>query len=318
MNWVKSNPFLTGLISVTLIITAALGYFLSAAYSDYTTVSEEYDARVGRLQQLQNRAPFPSEKNNQDFAALVGDYGVSYEALLAELTKMQLPLEEISPQAFQDRLRAVVSEVQAAAESKNITLPADFYLGFDQYQGTLPSDNAAGPLARQMAAIKSIVDRLISFRVAEISSIDRTPLPEENKGPAPLADDKMNRTGPGAAKTNEIPEIAQAFPFEISFVTEQGRLRQSLNSIVTNEQFFIIRNISVVNTELDGPSRVSEYEERSNSYPPPSSEVEEDAEPVEVKGLDVIVGREKLNVTVAVEMITFTPPTPTAQATPNP
>ncbi len=312
MNWIKSNPFLTGLIVVVVLITGALGYFLNNAYSSYTAVSEEYDTQVGKLQQLQNRVPFPNAENNSAFAALLDEYAAEYNALLDELTTKQIPLEVISPQAFQDRLRALVSEVQAAAESKNVTLPEDFYLGFDQYQGTLPSNDAAGPLARQLAAIKSIVDRLIEFRVAEITSIERQPLPQERGGTPP-----PTRNQP-AGRNEEIPEIAAAFPFEISFVTEQGRLRQILNAAVNSEHFFIIRNLSVVNSALEGPSRVEEFTQPSASPFPGADGSEGAAAPTEIKGLDVIVGREKLSVTAVIELMTFTLPTPTAQTTPNP
>ncbi len=316
MNWIKSNPFLTGFIVVVAMITAALGYFLNNAYSTYATVSEEYDTQVGKLQQLQNRAPFPNAENNEAFSALLDEYASDYNKLLTELTEKQIPLESISPQAFQDRLRAVVSEVQAAAESKGVVLPDDFYLGFDQYQGTLPSDAAAGPLARQMAAIKSIVDRLIEFRVASITSIDRTPLPQERGGTPPP---DRNRSG-GDRDKKESPEIAAAFPFEISFVTEQGRLRQVLNAAVNSEHFFIIRNLMVTNSELNGPSRNSEFEDPSGAaaFSQTGSASSETPETTEVKGLDVIVGREKLAVSALIELLTFTPPTPTAQATPNP
>lgn len=313
MNWIKSNPFLTGFIVVVILITGVLGYFLSNAYTSYAAVSEEYDTQVGKLQQLQNRVPFPNAENNTAFTALLEEYAVEYNSLLGELTTKQIPLEAISPQAFQDRLRAVVSEVQAAAEAKNVVLPEDFYLGFDQYQGTLPSDAAAGPLARQMAAIKSIVDRLIEFRVAEITSIERKPLPQERGGTPP-----PNRKQPAASKV-EAPQISAAFPFEISFVTEQGRLRQVLNAAVSSEHFFIIRNLSVVNTQLEGPSRISEFTEpTASTFPGTETSGGDAATPTEIKGLDVIVGREKLTVSAVIELMTFTPPTPTAQATPNP
>ncbi len=49
---------------------------------------------------------------------------------------MQKPLEAITPQTFQDRLRAYVSEVMEAGQKNGVEFEPGFYLGFDQYRDT--------------------------------------------------------------------------------------------------------------------------------------------------------------------------------------
>ncbi len=312
MNWAKNNPFLVALLVVVVIVAAGLGYFLNTAYATYTAVSEDYDAQVSKLQKLQNRAPFPNAANNDAFTAQLEEYSQSYNALLSELTLTQLPDEDISPQGFQDRLRAVVSEVQAAAKSRGVTLPEDFYMGFSQYQGTLPNDRAAAPLARQLAAIKILVDQLIEFRASSIEAINRSPLPTEgNRSPAPPPNER-NRPG-NASKNEETPEIISKAPFELIFVAEQGRMRQILNAIVSSEQFFIIRNLTVVNDQLEGPSRTEALD--GTNFAADSTATENPDAPGSLK---VIVGREKLSVSALIEMVTFTTAEPPSQATPRP
>ncbi len=311
MIWAKNNPFLVAFLVVVVLVAAGLGYYLSTAYSAYATVSADYDAQVSKLQKLQNRAPFPNAANNDAFTALLEDYSRGTNLLLTKLTEAQLPQEEISPQGFQDRLRAVVSEVQAAAEVSGVSLPEDFYMGFSQYQGTLPNDRAAGPLARQLAAIKLVVDRVIEFRATAINSIDRTPLPSEASRPPTPQPNGQNR--PGGPLAGELPPIIRKAPFNLVFVAEQGRVRQILNSIVGADQFFIIRNLTVVNDELAGPSQTDKP--MSASY---ASASDSDDLPLAPGNLKVIVGREKLTVAALIEMVTFTPPEPTSQLTRQP
>jgi hypothetical protein len=312
MTWAKNNPFLVALLVVVVLAAGGLGYYLNLVYATYATVSEDYDAQVAKLQKLQNRAPFPNAANNDAFTALLDDYSKGTNALLAELTQTQLPAEDISPQGFQDRLRAVVSEVQALAKARGVTLPEDFYMGFNQYQGTLPNDLAAGPLARQLAAFKGLLDQVIEFRASSIEGISRTPLPEEStQPPAPNPGDNRNR--PGNAPKDEAPEIIRKAPFELTFVAEQGRVRQILNAVANSEQFFIIRNLTIVNDQLEGPSRYEESAETGYSFDPSATET-----PDAPGSLKVIVGREKLTVSALIEMVTFTPSDPTSQATTQP
>ncbi len=310
MNWVKNNPFLTAFLVVVILVAGALGYFLNVAYGKYAAVSELYDTQVGKLQQLQNRTPFPNAANNDAFTASLEDYSKESDAFLEHLAETQLPYENITPQAFQDRLRAVVSEIEAAAQARNVELPENFYMGFGKYQGTLPNDRAAGPLARQLAAIKILVDRLIEFRATSISAVNRTELSEESgRPPTP----RPNNNRAGNAKDAEAPAIMTKAPFELIFVAEQGRVRQILNAVASSEQFFIIRNLTVVNSQLEGPSRTEEFADSAFSADPSVT-----GTPDAPGSLKVIVGREKLTVAALIEMVTFTPPEPVASATAQP
>ncbi len=317
MNWVKKNTFLAGLIAVVVIVGGILGYLTFSAYSNYNAVTAEYDSQVSKLQQLQNRTPFPSDANIKRYAELAAEYKDEYTNLLAEVGKMQPPLETISPQAFQDRLRSVVSEVEAAAQTAGVTLAPEFYMGFDQYRGQLPGDNAAGALARQLGAVQAVVNALIENRVKSIDSITRTPLPEE--GGAPPPETRNPRDNRPANSREEKASVVSAYPFEITFTAEQGRLRQSLNAIVRSSQFFIIRYLTVANSSLEGPPRApveTAYVDPAaeptpnpdGSMPTPNPEGTQQTADPERPALNVIVGRETLTVAARIEMITFNTP----------
>jgi hypothetical protein len=258
------------------------------------------------LQQLQNRTPFPSDENNQAYARLTAEYRAEYDKLLARVTKMQKPLESITPQTFQDRLRSYVTEVLTAAKENGVAIDeSTFYLGFDKYRDNLPSNEAASVLARELDAIRLVVDRLVSFKVAKINGIKRQPLPEEG-GSQPEPTPPVGHPG---RPVPETPKILSANSFDISFDSDQGRLRQALNAIVTADLFLVIRNLNIQNSQLEGPKRVADAVE--GATPPPSDEAIPDpnaAPATPLASMRLLVGRETLTTILRIEMITLTPP----------
>jgi hypothetical protein len=306
MNW--RNPFLVTYLSVTAAGTAILGYLVYSAWSNAEQVDVDYTAAVSKLQSLQNRQPYPSDENNAKYVEYTKQYRAEYDKLVARVANMQKPLETVSPQAFQDRLRADVSQVEQAAKENNVKLQEGFYLGFDQYRGTLPSDAAAGPLARELAAIRSVVDQLVQFKVREITGIQRELLPEEGgrqaapePTPRPRSTGSSNRPPAGNRSQPAQParNVVSTSTFEVSFVADQAATRGVLDAIANSPQFFVIRYLNVANSSQEGPPRGA-------SAPPPEAApaAEPGATPAQ-PGVTVLAGRETLAVSLRIEMVTF-------------
>ncbi len=305
MNW--RNPFLTGYLAVTVVGAGILGYLVYSSYTHYSEVSEQYDTQVARLQSLQNRSPFPNEENNRAYARMTAEYRGEYDRLLAQIAKMQKPLDaSLTPQAFQDRLRAYVSEVQAAAKQNGVELNEGFYLGFDQYQGSLPSNDAAAPLGRELEAIRLVVDRLVEFKVAKVLGIKRDALPEEGGAP------RVETPAPGGNRRPSAngPKVVVSNDFDIAFVADQSRVRLALNAIATASQFFVIRNLTIDNSNSEGPSRVDAAADVGGSAPASGANPGEASPGAAPAGssMRLLVGRESLTVATRIEMITFNPP----------
>lgn len=323
MNW--RNPFLIGYLSVTAVGVAALGFLAYSSYSHYSEVDASYQDAVQKLQSLQNRTPFPNIENNEKYAASTAEYRAAYEKLLERISKMQKGVETITPQAFQDRLRALVSDVENAAKQNGIKLPDGFYLGFDQYRDELPANEAAGPLARELDAIHLVVDDLITNKVHEILGIKRTLLPEE-QGAAPKPDEtSMHRRGRPIAAPEAGAGIVTANPFDIAFIADQSQTRQALNAIAQADQFFIIRYLTIENSSLTGPKRHPEAEAGAaaqtapQASPTPSADqllgqltgnstAAPASEAAPQSNIRLLVGRETLKVAAHIEMITFNTP----------
>lgn len=315
----KKNPFLIGYAAVTAVGAAALGFLLYSGYSHYTEVRETYESQARKLVSLKNRVPFPNAENNAAYAELASEYKTAYEKLLAQIDAMQKPLEDISPNAFQDRLRAVVSEVQAAASENNVELDPAFYLGFDRYQSELPSDQAAGPLARQLDAIRLVVDQLIDAKVRRIVSIRRELLPQESGAASAEPEPRPGGNQPAGRKpATPASDIVNAAPFEIVFVADQAKARQSLNAIARASQFLVIRALNIENSATTGPSQQAP-QETASAAPPASTSSGDDLASLLGGGgttseataeapsssLRVLVGLETLTIGARIEMLTF-------------
>ncbi len=301
MNWFKENPFLAGLAAVTLFAAGALGFLLSQSAATYTASFEAYTDAVSKLHTLQNKVPFPSEENLGAIQKSIDTYSSRIHALQAQLAKMEVPLDEnVTPQQFQDGLRTAVNDLRKAADTNGVKIPESFYFGFDEYQSQVPSAEAAPALYREFRLIQSIVSRLVDFKVASVDSIVRPALPVEM--PAQAATQKNG----DKAKSPAANPGFQRIPFDLSFTAEQAKVRVAFNSLLSSEQFLIVRSLSLQNTSTQAPPKISS--EPSTAAPTnPFAALAGNADS-EKKSLQVILGRELVKITLHLEMLDFSEP----------
>lgn len=241
-----------------------------------------------QLRTLQTRKPFPNQQNLETTKATLEEYVAEIGKLRDEVTKLELPVPEISPESFQDNLRQVVSEIEKRAAEVGTQLPKDFYMGFDNYKSNLPTPRTAGLLSRQLKAISIVINRLLELKVDEIVTVTRPNLPEEAS----------------AQGKETTPPIVTKSPFEVVFRSDQGKARMALNTIESSRQvFFILRSVMIENSQLLGPSR---YEVTGTATPPPETAgTGEDEGGARIGNLKIIVGRESVTVGMQLEMATF-------------
>lgn len=299
MNWFKENPFLTGLVVVTLAAAAALGYLISQSVSAYSTSCESYTAAIDKLHKLQNKVPFPSEANQKALQAGLDSYSARIQAFQSQLAKMKIPLDEkITPQQFQDGLRAAVNDIRAKAEAGGVGLPANFYFGFDQYQTQVPSELAAPALFRQFRVIQSIITRLVDFKVASVDAVVRPPLPEE-----------LGTKQPEGSKKSDAQEpVLKKLPFDLAFTAEQGKFRVAFNSLLGSDQFLIVRSVGIQNTNPQAPSKNAGSGASQNANNPFSPSADGSHGGPDKKSLQVILGRELVKAVLSLDMLDFAEP----------
>lgn len=287
MSWPKENPFLAGLIGASVVILGGLGYFAYSNYGTYSELQGVYQGEVEKLHGLQNKTPFPSAENLQKIKESQAAYQEALNGLSKSLDAYQLPLNrEISPQQFQDELRKTVSLTQSKATEADVKLPDDFYLGFDLYRASLPSQEAAPYLSRQLTAIEAIVNGLIETKVANISQFARASLPTESAAARPAA-------GPNT------PSRVEKNLLDITFSGDQARVRLAVNSLLASPQFLIVRALKIQNSATSGPGKISGTAE--NSAKPVALETGGK----QPEALNMLFGRETIAAQVRIELLEF-------------
>jgi hypothetical protein len=321
MNWIKENKFLFGFLVVMAIGVGAGGWFVLQAKGRNEEAMSDYQRRVGELNRLQRLAIFPNQKNLEKIVAQQSEVNSEVSALAAGLAAQQIPVEDLSPEQFQDKLRAAVTSVRnkAAQSSPAVALPQPkFFLGFDPYETAPPGKEAAAVLGRELKAIEWLCNQLIDSRVAEIRRLEREPLPEEKgrvkvqeKKPVVPAKPGSGKPGDNADKSGSRYEV-EKHRIELVFVGDQGRVRQFLNSVVAHKgQFFIPRLVTVKNEKPQPPPRVAAVD--AAAVPVAPAPVADGAAAAPAPGAPTpaavvstyIVGEEKIEVTLILELVDF-------------
>ena len=320
MNWIKGNKFLFGFIVVIAIGVGVGGWFLLGVKGRYDDAVNDYQRRAGELNRLQRLPIFPNQKNLEKIVAQQTDVNTEVSALAASLMAQQLQVEDVTPEQFQDRLKAAVTAVKSKAtqSSPAVKVPEPkFFLGFDPYETAPPAKEAAGVLTRELKAIEWLTNQLIDNRVAEIRSLNREPLPEE-KGRARAQDKKPATPAPAGKQPPGKPGEKGGAKYDVEkhhidfvFVADQSRFRKFLNAVVDYKgQFFIPRLVSVKNEKPVGPPRVVAAPDAGVPAPAPAGGVAPaPAAPAAAAApaapATYIVGEEKIEVTLILELVDF-------------
>ena len=312
MNWVRNNRFLTGFLFVMLLGVGGLGYLLYTALDRYNTVDERYKSQVTELKRLQALPPYPDQANQVKYEEIRKNYAQAVRDLQSTLASYSPPPENppLTPLQFQDRLRGVVEETIRQAQQAGVELPKEkFYLGFEQYSGT-PPDAAATPLlSEELNAINDLVTGLIKNKHAEaLISIKRAPVPGE-PGAASAAAPAASPGRPAAAPT-PAPLVVK-YPIEIAFTALPNSFREALNAITSAKPLYIVRALQIKNQVDKGPART--VEPAPGAVPVPGVPPDPNAPPLPDKGpppLRYVVGQERLDVILRIELTQVTPPPP--------
>ena len=315
MNWVKENKFLTGYIAVMVIGVGALGYKVLAASSALEEANDRYTSKSAEYNRLRHLAPSANRKNLEAFQAQKEEAAQAISEFQTELTRKEFPLEPITPEQFQDRLKIAVTAVQTKAKELNVVLEKNekFYLGFDRYETQPPDKDAAAALGRQLKAIEWVVQQALAGGITELRKLDRPELPEE-KGKGATA--RRPEPGPGGnrgggqgnrgGERGGRQDLVTSQSFDIIVFCRQQQAANLLNTIISPKapQFFIPRNVRITNEKLKGPQRVAEagpvaVDPNNVGAPPP---------PPPPVNVGYIVGEEKVDLALRLEVVDFADP----------
>ena len=293
MSWFKENPVLSVALLACLLIAGAIAYYASEAASTYQAARDSLTSQINAFSSLQKKSPYPTEENLKIITASRDKYAEALAGLKETILKMEAPLEPITPQEFQDKLREGVNDLSKTAKEKNIKLPEKFFFGFDEYQSQLPSPEAAPALNRDFKILQKLLQNLVSLPVESLNILEREAVTEAGPTPTPTAQPTAKKSSP--APIPAAPPILST-RFKLSFTAPQEKTRAAINLIPKSEAFLIIRSLAMENTKPAAPSK--------KDASPPLAGNQKSA------NLQVLLGNESVKTDVSLEILDFPNPEP--------
>ena len=299
MNWFRENPFWSAFIAIAggaLLLAAALLWWTKGSYEDAMAKYRESAAEQTRLE---SGNPYPSAANVGKMKTYLDNYKAALDKLKAELKTRMLTEAPLAPNEFQTRLRQAIIHTSENARNNRVKLPANFFLGFDEFVSSLPSPEDAPALGQELSQVQLLLNTIIEARVDAITAFHRIPHPGTGTaaGPAPSG---SPRTAP---KPSPGPKLIKERTVEFAISASPTAGRRVINQIAAaNEQFFIIRAIYAKNQKDKGPPR--ENAGPTTPIPPPNPT---GAAPAATPAgpLNFIVGNEHIDLSARVELINF-------------
>jgi hypothetical protein len=326
----NSKVWLTTFGVVAFLVVAGTGFYAFSSFSKYSEELSGWDTKVSTIEGLEKRVPYPNEENAKALEKEVEAYRGSVNALSETLKSFQRPLNTtLANTEFQQRFKTRVEDFRAFAKENGFEIVTEdgFYLGFDAYAEQVPAQELVPELDYELEAIDYLLRKLVTSGSKAMTSFERDPIPGE----------------PGGAE-KKPDSVVQKYPVRIRFSGSHEVLQTFINALANDREFFyIVRVLKVKNENEEGPVKLTAADGSgfSKFENPITKEVaspemlaewrgngasEADvAEKAKAAGfikadLDarVLMGQEKLNVFVVVDITRFLSPEEQKALAPQP
>lgn len=229
---------------VAALVIGGTGFYAFSSYGSYKVAMEGWDAKVGSIQSLERKVPYPNEENSEEVKDSLDKYKAAVKQLSDTLKTFQRPLnKELANTEFQQRVKKRVEEFRQFARTGGLEIDSttEFQLGFDSYANTLPQPELVPVLDYELEAIDHLLRTLVESGAETISAFQRDPIPGESGGA-----DKFD--------SGVVHKYSVRFRFNGSFEAFQN----FVNALANDKEFFyILRVLKVKNDATDGALKAS-------------------------------------------------------------
>ena len=239
MSWIQENRFAAGLGGITALAGIGLIAFIVSTNSGYSKAKEDYEAAATEVDQMTGGKLYPNDENLSEKEKAVKAYKQSVSSLQDAFNRFKAPTPpNIDPGDFNT---AVIKARDAA--SKAITdakgeIPADFYIGFEDYKESAVKREATGVLTYELDAISNLMAGLAASGPVKVLNLHRPRLAEED---AKVFDAK--------------DKMLRPLPFEISFNCKEDAFRKFLSSLDdSGKYYYVVRSMRIINEKPKAPT----------------------------------------------------------------
>jgi len=229
---------------VAVLLLAGGGVFAFKGYREYSDAMMSWDAKVGTIQSLESRVPYPDESNSQALNERVEEYRNSVQSLYETLETFQQPLDTALPSTeFQRKVTERVQSFRSAARSGglNVDDAADFQMGFGRYNTVIPPQAAVPVLNYSLDAIDHLLRLLIDSGIDRLISLDRDAIPGED-----------------GSVVEQESRVVHRYPVRLRFTSTHEAFQTLINQIANDREFFyVVRVLKVNNSMREGPLKLT-------------------------------------------------------------
>lgn len=252
MSWIQENRFAAGLGGITAVAAVGLIAWGMSASKKYAAAKERYDEAASQVSSMESADLYPNEDNLAGKKKAVEDYDKDVAALQEAFNPFRAPTPpNVEPADFSETLLKAKDVAAAAFEKSGTEIPAEFFLGSEEYTNSPVRKEATGILTYQLEAISQLAANLADAAPAKLLNIHRPKLEEEE-----------------GKKFDPQGKTYRALPVEIAFTGTEASFRKFLSSLDdSGKYYYVIRSMRVTNektkapTAADGVFKVDEPED---------------------------------------------------------
>ena len=240
-----------GVCGLLLLIEAVL---LVLSGLRLVPVKKELARDRGRLRELQEHRPFPSESNVKAVRKELDRMEYAVSELSAVMLSDPFPPQAVDAADFSARAQEAIERFRRRAEAGGVSLPATLEAGFARYVsgGAVPDPRQVPRLSRQLYSVERVADVLVRAGVQSISSLTRemfetvaepaAELPRRRRRVA--APDPAEQTRPESAAEVPVKGLYYVERIGVEFVASEEGVWRVLDLFATAPHFMVVREFS--------------------------------------------------------------------------
>jgi len=240
--WLKQN---LGVLIFGVVLAAALGFLgwkLHEANAEQEVVLGQINTFEQARSSLRSKPVFPDKNNirivESQYEKLQQLYGNLHRSLSQ---KNVTPPEAVSHTDFVTLLSSNVLSLGPRAKEGGLAVPEKFRFGFSRYEVTLPCwdpsvnrEDCMKLLGKELVIVDRLVALMITNRVDSLAYIKRAE-----------AEPGVSNDAIGVPVTRDPLTHYTLLPFEIRFVASPDAFQKLVQSLLSSEWNFAIRNLQV-------------------------------------------------------------------------
>lgn len=306
-------------------------FYAFSGYSKYSEAMGSWDVKVRTIESLERKVPYPSEGNAEALAGKKDEFEKAVLELFESLKAFQRPLDaQLANTVFQGNVKQRVQSFREYAKTEGMELlddPQAFQLGFDSYATDIPKPELVPYLDYELEAIDKLLRQLVDTDAEALLTFERDPIPGED----------------GGAERQES-SVVHKYPIRLRIRAKHASFQNFINQMANDKEFFyILRVLKVKNESPEGPIKLISEDGSTDlptyinletkevasyaklvewGYPDISAA---DIAPIareegfELNKLDarVLMGEERLNVFMVIDIVRFVSPEEQAKSADN-